>query len=164
MYKMELGGELERRGCDKHTHTHKSKLHCQRVWSVALGGVIFSKRTSNVRRRLDAQSVPLISRNKQNSTASRGECASVCDFHTRRPQSSHQHKQRCEGSKQSGQEVWRHLFSASFSLSLMISCFPYIPSYIIWRRSTAFGFASTFYIGIKWRLNTAQIFVQKSTK
>lgn len=132
------------------TRIHKSKLHCQRLWSVALRGVIFSKLTSNVRRRLDAQSVPPISRNKQNSAASAWwrECVCVCDFHTRRPQSSHQHKQRCEGSKQSGQEVWRHSFSVSF-LSLMISCIVYIPSCIIRRASTVNGFASepSFYSG-----------------
>ncbi len=103
------------------THIHKSKLHCQRLWSVALRGVIFSKLTSNVRRRLDAQSVPPISRNKQNSAAP-AWCVCVCDFHTRRPQSSHQHKQRCEGSKQSGQEVCRHSFSVSFLSHDLMHC------------------------------------------
>ncbi len=133
--------ELERRGCDKHTHT-QIKVALSTALVRGSQGCDFLK---IIVKRETTPRCSICSTDKSKQTKQSVFCMvqreCVCDFHTRRPQSSHQHKQRCEGSKQSGQEVWRHSFSVSF-LSLMIPCIAYIPSCITRHTSTVNGFAS----------------------
>ncbi len=115
--------ELERRGCDKHTHTQiKAALSTALVRGSQ--GCDFLK--TNVKRETTPR-CSICSTDKSKQTEQCGSCmvcvcVCVCDFHTRRPQSSHQHKQRCEGSKQSGQEVCRHSFSVSFLSHDLMHC------------------------------------------